>query len=234
MFDLAMIYAQLMGRQLALFKSRKGIGGRKPKGEKAGVPHRPRPFVPGKPMHVTLKVVSSMPKLRQRFAWMAARRALVLALSRADFRICQVSIQGNHVHLIVEADTASALARGMQGFQISCAKQLNARIVIKGVSRRGRVFADRYHAVVLDGPTHVRNAIKYVLNNWRRHGESSIDYVDKYSSGPQFTGWSRTVRWVGEVLPVALPSSWVLNVGWRDRGGGTISPFERPGPGHEP
>ena len=221
-------------RQLALFKSRKGIGGRKPVGDKAGVPHRRREFVPGKPMHVTLKVVRSMPGLRQRMAWMATRRALSLALERADFRICQLSIQRNHVHLIVEADTSSALARGMQGFQISCAKQLNARIKIEGVARRGRVFADRYHAVVLDGPTQVRNALRYVLNNWRRHGETGIDDVDKYSSGPQFTGWNRKVRWEGEVLPMALPSSWVLNVGWRDRGGGTFSPFERPGPGQEP
>ena len=80
----------------------------------------------------------------------------------------------------------------------------------------------------------VRGRRASCLNNWRRHGESSIDVVDKYSSGPQFGGWSREVGWRGEVLPVALPVSWVLGVGWRDRGGGTISPFERPGAGQEP
>jgi REP element-mobilizing transposase RayT len=219
-----------MGRQLALFESRKGIGGRLPKGEKAGVPHRPRLFATGKPMHVTLKVVRRMPGLRQRFAWQAARRALSLALVRPDFRVCQVSIQRNHVHLIIEADDPKALARGMQGFQISCAKQINARL-----RRAGRVFADRYHAVVLDGPTQVRNVLKYVLNNWRRHGErGNGEVVDRYSSGPQFGGWNRDVRWHGEVLPVASPTSWVLDVGWRERGGGGFSPFERPGPGHEP
>jgi REP element-mobilizing transposase RayT len=206
--------------------------GRKPKGEKAGVAHRVRGFVVGKPVHVTLKVVSGVPRLRRKQVWQAVLWAMAMAAGRPDFRICHVSVQGNHIHLIVEAESAGALARGMQGFQISCAKQINARL-----GRKGRVFADRFHAEVLTSPTQARNALRYVLNNWRRHGEDRgvRGRVDPYSSGPQFAGWSdddatvvRLERGV-ELVPTSHPTTWLLTRGWK-RGGGRISPWERPGP----
>ena len=116
--------------------------GRKPNGKKALVPHAVRRVEKGKPLHITLRVVDGMPHLRKRHLAKAIEWALVITTARHDFRICQTSIQGNHIHLLVEADDARALARGMQGFMISCAKQLNARIVVDGSPRRGRVFAD--------------------------------------------------------------------------------------------
>ncbi len=64
-----------------------------------------------------------------------------------------------------------ALARGMQAFGISVAKHLNAQVGARaGKRRRGSVFADRYHAVILRSPRQVRNTLSYVLNNWRKHG----------------------------------------------------------------
>jgi hypothetical protein len=148
-----------------------------------------------------------------------------------------MSIQGNHIHLIVEADDRSALARGMQGFQISCAKQLNARIVVAGQRRRGRVFADRYHAEVLDKPTRVRHALAYVLNNWRRHrvDQGSRHMLDPFSTAHQFNGWAerQDVLFLPagrtEWLPVSHPTTWLLTTGWK-RGGGLISVEEVPGP----
>jgi hypothetical protein len=198
-----------------------------------------RAFQAGKPLHVTLKVVSGMPRLRQRHVWKAVQWAMVITVARPDFRICHVSVQGNHVHLIVEADDRRALGRGMQGFQISCAKQMNARIVIRGAVRKGRVFADRYHSRVLASPTEVRNAIGYVLNNWRHHHEDrGGGRLDRFTSGITFGGWTdgEDVVWLRpgmELLPVAFPTTWLLRTGWK-RGGGAVSPWTCPGRGDEP
>jgi REP element-mobilizing transposase RayT len=175
---------------------------------------------------VTLRVVERVGRLRRRHAYRAVRRAMVTVLERQDFRICQVSIQGNHLHLIVEADDARALARGMQGFEISCARRLNGAL-----GRRGQVFADRYHPVVLKSPRQVRNALCYVLNNWRRHREDEgRAVVDGYSSGIGFDGWKievdRRITPETELLPVLFAHTWLLTRGWRRHG--LISPWERP------
>jgi hypothetical protein len=56
----------------------------------------------------------------------------------------------------------------MIAFKTSCARRLDGV-----VGRRGRVFADRYHARPLTNPAQVRRALCDVLNNWRRHGEDA-------------------------------------------------------------
>jgi REP element-mobilizing transposase RayT len=203
--------------------------GRPPKGKRAGAPHKRRPWHDrNHPVHVTVRVVERVGRLRRRDGYRAIRRAMIRSWEREDFRICQFSIQGNHIHMIVEADDAKALARGMQGFEISCAKHLNGAL-----GKRGQVFADRYHPVVLATPQQVRNALSYVLNNWRKHGEDGRygrAEVDPYSSGKGFDGWNRPVdrriRPDDELVPVKFADSWLLTVGWRRRG--LISPAERP------
>jgi hypothetical protein len=192
--------------------------------------------------------------LRTRAGYRAVRHALIVTLRRADFRICHVSIQATHVHLIVEADDRMALARGMQGFQIACARRFNQlrakraavrNPVVRGRRREGhrgpghpatgRVFADRYHPVPLDGPRRVRHALGYVLGNWRRHGEDrgSQAVLDPYSSAAAFGGWAgaRPARLGArsEPLPVCFPTTWLLRLGWR-RGGSSLSARARPGP----
>jgi REP element-mobilizing transposase RayT len=76
-------------------------------------------------------------------------------------RIVHQSIQDSHLHLLVEADTRTALARGMQAFQISAAKRINAavsnagnwwerrRMRTKPERRKGAVFPDRYHEEII-------------------------------------------------------------------------------------
>ena len=91
-------------------------------------------------------------------------------------------MQGNHLHLLVEADDQQALARAMQALQVRMARGLN-----RVMSRKGRVFDDRYHCHVLRTPTEVRHAIRYVRDNARQHaaerGETySPGYIDPYSS----------------------------------------------------
>jgi len=211
--------------------------GRKPNGQRAGVSHLRRPELSSRhPVLVTLRVVPEVGRLRRRDAYRAVRRALATSLhrQRGHIRICHISIEGNHLHLLVEADDKRALSRGMQGFAISCAKHLNA-VVGDGSGRRGRVFTDRYHASTLSGPRRVRHALSYVLNNWRRHREDvgSRDRLDPYSSGAAFGGWSDGPRLVriqkdDELLPVWFPRTWLLRKGWRR--GGEVSPWDRPGP----
>ena len=78
-------------------------------------------FSKTRPFHVTLRVVEAVGKLRRRDAYHAIRKAMQTTLSRTNFRIVHISLEDDHVHLIVEADNDGALARGMQSFEISAA-----------------------------------------------------------------------------------------------------------------
>lgn len=120
--------------------------------------------------------------LRSRRSFSVIGRALVKAAERFGMRIVEFAVEGNHVHLIVEAEASGALTRGMQGFSIRVAKGLN-----KMMRREGRVLADRYHAHVLRTPTEARRAVAYVRNNHRKHmaqvGETfSPEYEDLFAS----------------------------------------------------
>ena len=225
--------------QLALFVERKRGGkrrgaGRPPKGERAGERHERRPFHDARhPVHVVLRAVNAVGNLRRRQTYQAIRQATRVAARREDFRIVHLSIQRTHVHLLVEAKNKPALAAGMQGFQISAAKHLNAAISKgkPGPRRRGAVFPDRYHAVVIESPRHARHALSYVINNWRKHGEDRGEVtrrwnVDWYSSGPMFAGWKElssdgfAQRRPPELPPMVLgaPRTWLLCKGWKKHG----------------
>jgi hypothetical protein len=71
-----------------------------------------------------------------------------------------------HVHMLVEAKDKLALARGMQGFQISAARNINTVLgPDRYRRRRGPVFADRYHVEVITSPTRAHHALSYLLIN---------------------------------------------------------------------
>jgi REP element-mobilizing transposase RayT len=53
--------------------------------------------------------------LRSRRAFGVIGPAIAKAASRFGMRIVQFAVQGNHVHLIVEAIATDALSRAMQG-----------------------------------------------------------------------------------------------------------------------
>jgi REP element-mobilizing transposase RayT len=141
--------------QLVLFKRRGGKrrgAGRPSNGPRPGSPHKARPYLHARyPVHVTLRAVDAVGNLRRRCVYHAIREATLTTARRESFRIVHISIQRNHVHLLVEAKDKEALAAGMQGFQISAAKHLNAAISKRkpGPRRRGTVFPDRYHAEII-------------------------------------------------------------------------------------
>jgi len=218
---------------------RRGAG-RKPKGSRAGECHAARPALkPNHPLHVVMRVQSVVGSLRRRDMYKAMRAASITAALREWFRIVHISLQRTHVHMIVEATDPAALARGMQGFQISAARHINTALGSGGRRRRGKVFADRYHAEVITTPTRARHAISYVLSNWRRHGEdreglTSTWLVDPFSSGISFPDWKELqdeacmwpIRETYDPLIVRRPTTWLLAEGWKKAG--SISAREVP------
>ena len=202
---------------------------------KRSVPHITRPTLASRfPVHVTLTVLACLPRLRGFAVAKTLRKAFVSACgargSAAEgrgFRICQFSIQGNHIHLICEAKTQTALSRGVQGFKIRVTRALNSH----WGARTGTVWADRFHQEIMKSPRQVRNGICYVMQNARRHGERLPAWaagVDPFSSAWYFHGW-RDNKWRSGVSPprpdpdlpgnpVADARTWLLTVGWRRHG----------------
>lgn len=222
--------------QLELFRRRGGKrkrAGRKPKGVRAGAPHKKRPTIkPHHALHVVMRVVPAVGNMRRRSLYKAMRDATITAALRERFRIVHISIQRTHVHMLVEAENRLALARGMQGFQISAARNINTALGVDTYRRRrGPVFADRYHLEVITSPTRTRHVLSYVLNNWRKHeedqrGPATKWLVDPFSTGILFPDWQELedkdfmwpIRDTYDPLMVRRPRSWLLREGWKRTG----------------
>ena len=199
---------------------REGAGRKKSK-DSHDPPHRSRPMhVARFPVHVVLRALPEVGRLRNGKVRAAVARALEKVAERADeFRVVHFSIQHDHLHFLVEASGNDALESGMRALAISLARRLN-----RALGRRGRVFEYRYHTTALRSPRQTRNAIAYVLNNWRRHREDErglaerFAKVDPYSNGITFDRWH---DWRPSELPtgyvafpVATARTWLLERGW--------------------
>ncbi|MBC7974813.1 MAG: transposase [Myxococcales bacterium] len=210
---------------------RRGAG-RKPKSERAGEAHAKRKDIDGRDaLHVVLRVAPEVGNLRRNATYQAVRAATEVAARRGRFRICQLSIQRTHIHMIAEAEDAMALAHGMQGFEISAARNINTALGTGGRRRKGRVFVDRYHVVVIRSPKQMRRALSYCLNNFRKHredrgGTPSTWLLDPFSSAVSFDGWKElegmTEAWqlpgTYRPLVVSPAQSWLQRVGWKIAG----------------
>lgn len=195
--------------------------GRKPNGDRAGVSHRTRSALTGKlPVHVTMRLRAGLPSLRRSITYRAILECFSRACDRFGFRLVEYSVQSNHFHLIAEACDARALTRGAQGLAIRVARALN-----RLWGRKGKVFADRYHARILGSPTEVKRALLYVLRNAQRHGVRGVG-LDPFSSAPAFTGWRGVVASIGLFVPTVSARSWLLRKGWRRLG--LLRPTARP------
>ena len=194
------------------------------------------------PCHVTLKVRRELPSLRLGAIVRAVESTFRRGCERGEFRLVHYTLQHDHVHLLVEADGAEALGRGMKSIAARFALAVN-----RALKRQGAVLLDRYHFRVLKTPTEVRNALRYVLLNARKHwaqglrrrgkdvakamGASLRPVLDAASSARWFDGWS--VPMTGDCSPKATPSAvakaqtWLLGPGWRRAG--LIDPNEIPG-----
>ncbi len=194
-----------MAKQLSLAKvggwggKRRGAG-RKPKGDRAGVSHKTRPALSGSehPVHVTLRVRERVWSLRGSRAFQIVKNSFNRNRDRFGFRLNHFSVQGNHMHLVVEANDKRALARGMQALEIRLALALN-----RLMGRRGAVFADRYHSHILRTPTEVRNVLRYQLHNRAKHTGVRSSVVDSRTS------------WGMIDPPTVAAETWLLREGWK-------------------
>jgi REP element-mobilizing transposase RayT len=200
--------------------------GRRPKiPGRPGVDHRQRaPVAPRFPVHVTLKLLTGLPRLRSKAAYEVLRAAFAAGCARnlsGAFRLCHYAVLNDHLHLICEAEGRTALSRGLQGLLIRIAKALN-----KLWSRRGRVFADRYHDHILRSPREVRNALRYLFGNGKKHAAEGREVhvsqaIDTFTSAPWFAGFRERIRVKGIealVRPVTDACTWLLTEGWLRHG----------------
>ncbi len=212
--------------------ARPGAGRRRT--SRSRVPHRSRERIPRHcPVHVTLRVLDGLPRLR-RAAFVRAFRESLRRMSRPGFRVVHYSIQDNHAHFIVEAAGRERLANGMKSLGARFARCVN-----RVFERTGKVLADRFHHVVKRTPTEVRRALAYVLLNIRKHykerrGRKPPMVLDGASSGIWFDGWkgrepppSGRCADADRACEVAEPHTWLLGKGWRRIG--LIDPAEVPG-----
>ena len=123
---------------------RRGAG-RKPVGERAGVSHAARPALSGRePVLVTLKMRPHVWNLRARRAFERLLPAFFAACERLGMRLVHFSVQHDHIHLIVEADDATALSRGVQSLSVRIARALNRMMERAGkVSEWGELVVGR-------------------------------------------------------------------------------------------
>jgi putative transposase len=187
--------------------ARRGAG-RKRRSERKNVPHRTRRRFRNGALHVTVRVRREVWNLRTHRCFRVLRRAFQRGCARFGFRLIHFSVQGNHMHFVVEAPDERALTRAMKGLEVRMARALN-----KVMDRNGPVFSDRYHALLLSSPRQAAYAIRYVLDNWVRHavreGQPAPSGTDPYcSAAPQEQGPPL----------VAEPHWWMLSVGGRKFG----------------
>jgi REP-associated tyrosine transposase len=154
---------------------------------------------------------SGLPSLRGERVFGAMQRAFAAA-SDETFRVLHFSVQADRVHLLVEADVPSRLSSGMQGLAIRTAKAIN-----RVIGRGGRVWADRFHARSLATPREVRNALIYVLQNWKKHERGAFG-IDPRSSAQWFVEWRDPVSCPRRRSPLASPRTWLLRIGWKRSG----------------
>ncbi|MBK9385044.1 MAG: transposase [Planctomycetes bacterium] len=180
------------------------------------MPHRQRAAKKrGEPLLITVRLAHGLPSLRRGDALKCVLAALSASSDRHGMRIIHYSVQGNHLHLLVEADDRACVARAMNALLSPLARALN-----KLWGRRGQVFPDRYHDEVISTPAQARNALRYVLQNGKKHGAVPRSSIDLCSSAPLFGGWKErpSIPATPDVAIVAPASSWLLTAGWRRHG----------------
>ena len=101
---------------------RKGAG-RKRTSPRPRVSHKRRAqFDKAAPVLVTLRVVFGAWNLRSRRCFRIVEDCFAGARDRFGLRVIEFSVLGNHLHLVVEADSDLALSRGMQGLGVRIAR----------------------------------------------------------------------------------------------------------------
>jgi putative transposase len=211
--------------------------GRKP-GPHPRTPHRERAVhQPAHPVLVTLE--TSVVSLRSQRVFPTVRAAIARAARRMGehFRIVHFSVDAKHVHLIVEATNRRWLSSGMSGLSIRLAGALNRLL-----ERRGKFWTDRWRGRPLTTAREVRDALVFVLANFRLHTQGALPAgIDGCSSAAWFDGFvgrrpdaaplpvaAGIPLDAGVDVPVVPAETALLKSEWRALG--LIGPTEKPKP----
>jgi REP element-mobilizing transposase RayT len=129
-----------------------------------------------------MRTASNVYNLRSQRSFNCVRGALKHGADRFGVRIVHFSVQGNHMHFIVEADDVASLYRAMKGLAVRFARRMNTMM-----GRKGRVLGDRYHSNVLRTWRAAHNAVAYVRHNHRKHMAQvgqiiAATWIDPFSS----------------------------------------------------
>jgi REP element-mobilizing transposase RayT len=187
----------------------RGRGGYRPgSGRKRGpraTHHGRQSFERPVPLHAIWRTQKDVRSLRGKNLFRQIRESFRRCHEKPGFRVVHFSVQGTHLHLIVEADRVGALSRGMQGLGVSMAKRINFTS-----GRRGAAFDDRFFGRALRTPRQVANAVDYVLQNQERHlRRQGLTPAAQQQQDPFC---SEALRHAGPEL-VSPPRTWLLRVG---------------------
>lgn len=122
------------------------------------------------------------------------------------------SAMSNHVHLLCEAESKSALTLGMNALMTRIARRLN-----RLWKRDGSVFASHYYCRPISTPLECHRALAYVLGNAARHGIHHPGGIDPYSSASWFEGWDPPLGSIARpewTIPLPKAKTWLLREGW--------------------
>lgn len=130
---------QKKARALGWGGARPGAGRKKDPKNAGLLPHVARPeYRPGSRVHVELVARADAPSLRNP----RVRATVLEEIARAatkEFRILSSDVGDRRIALVVAADDAGALGRGMQRIGSRIARQVNALL-----NRTGGLWKDRY------------------------------------------------------------------------------------------
>ena len=124
------------------------------KKKRSYVPHRPRPKVYNEPVHITVHLFDGLPCLRSEREHACIVAAIGAAQQRFGCQIVDFSVLSNHLHLILEAPDAERLSQAMKGLLVRIARGLN-----KLWKRKGSIFRERFHCVVMKTVAQIRRTV---------------------------------------------------------------------------
>jgi hypothetical protein len=136
--------------------ARPGAG--RPRKPNSGVPHLRRPkFGKNEKLYVILRTAPSVPDLRSSKVASYIKSALEAIEPRYRMRVVDFLLLEHQLHLVVEAENARLLSRGLQGLGVRLARGIN-----RVTNHRGTVLSDRYELRVLRSPQQVKQMMAIV------------------------------------------------------------------------
>lgn len=118
--------------------------------------------------------------LRSQRCFSRISKALGAVKKREGFRVTHFSVQGNHMHLIIEANDRPTLTNGMRALLIRVARSLN-----RLMGTRGRLYEDRYFETIIKSRRQMNVTVRYVLENHAKHMRQlgkAAPAIDPFSS----------------------------------------------------